>query len=290
MDAINSLVGGMRRAQATFDAAAQQLAAADLPTATNPDPTNPVAAAAADTGRRRRRSTRDDDGRGRHAPRHHGGVALGVQPLPRLDRPHPPERPTELVVVSRRAAALRGSRRSAGRCVAARPLCSITHQSACDRNSGWCVATITVLPDAARSVRISISAPWAFMSSPTNGSSTMRSAAGTDERDRERGLLAHAAAEPRRQVVGAIGELEPLHDLAARCLPIVDAVQAGDVLEVFPHAEIVVERRVVARVAERGTRVEVIPPRARRRAPTPLGRFDETRRSTPSRVDLPAPL
>ncbi|HEV7525105.1 MAG TPA: hypothetical protein VGP92_09070 [Acidimicrobiia bacterium] len=42
MDAINSLGTGARRAQATFDAAAQQLAAADLPTAKNPDPTNPV--------------------------------------------------------------------------------------------------------------------------------------------------------------------------------------------------------------------------------------------------------
>jgi hypothetical protein len=45
MDAINSLVGGMRQAQATFDGAAQQLAAADLPTAANPDPTNPFAPA-----------------------------------------------------------------------------------------------------------------------------------------------------------------------------------------------------------------------------------------------------
>jgi hypothetical protein len=42
MDAINSLVGGARSAQATFDAAAQQIAAADLPTGKNPDPTNPV--------------------------------------------------------------------------------------------------------------------------------------------------------------------------------------------------------------------------------------------------------
>lgn len=42
MDAINSLVAGTRRAQATFDAAAEQLAAADLPTAENPDPTNPA--------------------------------------------------------------------------------------------------------------------------------------------------------------------------------------------------------------------------------------------------------
>ncbi len=45
MDAINSLVGGMHRTQATFDGAAQQLAAADLPTASSPDPTNPISPA-----------------------------------------------------------------------------------------------------------------------------------------------------------------------------------------------------------------------------------------------------
>jgi hypothetical protein len=44
MDAINSLVGATRNAQATFDAAAEQIAAADLPiAATGPGPTNPAA-------------------------------------------------------------------------------------------------------------------------------------------------------------------------------------------------------------------------------------------------------
>jgi hypothetical protein len=43
MDAINSLIGATRNAQATFDAAAQEIARADLPTAANPAPTNPVA-------------------------------------------------------------------------------------------------------------------------------------------------------------------------------------------------------------------------------------------------------
>jgi hypothetical protein len=42
MDAINGLVGGLHQQQATFDAAAEQLAAADLPTANTPDPTNPA--------------------------------------------------------------------------------------------------------------------------------------------------------------------------------------------------------------------------------------------------------
>jgi hypothetical protein len=45
MDAINSLVAGMQRSQIAFDGAAQQLAGADLPTASNPDPTNPFSPA-----------------------------------------------------------------------------------------------------------------------------------------------------------------------------------------------------------------------------------------------------
>ena len=43
MDAINALVGGAQRAQATVDAAAEQLAAADLPTTPVPDATSPAA-------------------------------------------------------------------------------------------------------------------------------------------------------------------------------------------------------------------------------------------------------
>ena len=42
MDAINALVAGTQRAQATLDAAARQIAAADLPTSAAPDPTNPA--------------------------------------------------------------------------------------------------------------------------------------------------------------------------------------------------------------------------------------------------------
>jgi hypothetical protein len=45
MDAIDNLVSGSRRAQAIFDNAAQRLAAADLPTTQNPDPTNPASPA-----------------------------------------------------------------------------------------------------------------------------------------------------------------------------------------------------------------------------------------------------
>jgi hypothetical protein len=45
MDAINSLVAGMHRSQVAFDGAAQHLAGADLPTASNPDPTNPFSPA-----------------------------------------------------------------------------------------------------------------------------------------------------------------------------------------------------------------------------------------------------
>jgi len=41
VDAIGSLVAGTERAQATVDAAAQQIAQADLPTAAAPDVVNP---------------------------------------------------------------------------------------------------------------------------------------------------------------------------------------------------------------------------------------------------------
>ena len=43
VDAINALVGGAQRARATVDAAAEQLAAADLPTVPVPDATSPAA-------------------------------------------------------------------------------------------------------------------------------------------------------------------------------------------------------------------------------------------------------
>jgi hypothetical protein len=43
MDAINSLIGASRHAQATFDAAAQAIARADLPTAGSPADAHPVA-------------------------------------------------------------------------------------------------------------------------------------------------------------------------------------------------------------------------------------------------------
>jgi len=47
MDAINSLTVGSLRAEATFDAAAQQVAGAELPTTATPGPTSPVAGAPA---------------------------------------------------------------------------------------------------------------------------------------------------------------------------------------------------------------------------------------------------
>ncbi len=43
MDAINALIGGAQQARAAVDAAAQQIAASDLPTASAPDVTSPAA-------------------------------------------------------------------------------------------------------------------------------------------------------------------------------------------------------------------------------------------------------
>ena len=42
MDAIGALVSGLDAQQAVVNGAAEQLAAADLPTTANPDPTNPA--------------------------------------------------------------------------------------------------------------------------------------------------------------------------------------------------------------------------------------------------------
>jgi hypothetical protein len=42
VDAVNALVGGAQRAQATVDAAAEQVAAADLPTTPVPDAASPA--------------------------------------------------------------------------------------------------------------------------------------------------------------------------------------------------------------------------------------------------------
>lgn len=50
MDAINSLVAGQRREQAIVDAAAQQLARADLPTKAEPDIAEPAAPYPGGTG------------------------------------------------------------------------------------------------------------------------------------------------------------------------------------------------------------------------------------------------
>ena len=43
-------------------------------------------------------------------------------------------------------------------------------------------------------------------------------------------------------------------DIQVRRLPVVDPVEPGDVLEVLPHAEVVVQDRVVARIAQDGAR------------------------------------
>ena len=72
-----------------------------------------------------------------------------------------------------------------------------------------------------------------------------------DEGHGDRRLLAQPPAERRRQLVGPLGETEPIQQVGGRPLPFVVAVQAGDVLEVLAHAEIVVEDRLVAQVGDR---------------------------------------
>ena len=63
---------------------------------------------------------------------------------------------------------------------------------------------------------------------------------------RDRGLLAQAAAERGGDVVAACCEADLLEQFLGVFLPVGDAVQSSDELEVLPQRQIVVERRRVA--------------------------------------------
>ena len=54
-----------------------------------------------------------------------------------------------------------------------------------------------------------------------------------DQREHDRGLLAEAAAEARRQVVGPGVEVQEREQLVGRVGPALDAVESGDVLDVL---------------------------------------------------------
>ena len=73
---------------------------------------------------------------------------------------------------------------------------------------------------------------------------------GADEGKAHRGLLAQPAAERRRQLVGPFGQADCLEQLVGPRLPLLLAMQPGDVLEVFAHGEVVVEDRLVGEMRE----------------------------------------
>ena len=80
---------------------------------------------------------------------------------------------------------------------------------------------------------------------------------GADERERDGCLLAQTAAEAGGQVVRAVVEAERSEEIGCVLRLVVvaqtAAVHAGDVLEVLPDAEIVVERGRVGEVADGGS-------------------------------------
>ena len=76
------------------------------------------------------------------------------------------------------------------------------------------------------------------------------------ERHGDRRLLLEAAAERHRQVVDAGGETDHLDHVDRLLLPVLGAVEPGDVLEVLPDAEVVVEHRLVGQVRHGGPRLD----------------------------------
>ena len=106
----------------------------------------------------------------------------------------------------------------------------------------------------------------------------------------DRRLLAQAAAERDGQVVGPLVDAEVAEEVGGVLLPVVAAVQAGDVLEVLPDRQVLVEGRVVGDVADTAAR-------AAERAGVVAAELDDARRSGSSRpaairrnVVLPEPL
>ena len=60
------------------------------------------------------------------------------------------------------------------------------------------------------------------------------------------------AAEARGQVIGTVVEPEVVEEVGRVLLPVLVAVQPGDVLEVLPDRQVLVERRRVREVRQRG--------------------------------------
>ena len=90
------------------------------------------------------------------------------------------------------------------------------------------------------------------MSRPTNGSSMMTSDAGRTSATASAAFWRMPRLNFDGQVAGPAREAERLDEFAARGLPVVDAMKRGDVLEVLPDAEVVVEHGIVGCVAELG--------------------------------------
>ena len=111
--------------------------------------------------------------------------------------------------------------------------------------SSW-VATTSVAPRCEAASNSASSACLPGSSRPTNGSSTSSIWNGRTKAS----VIAAFWRRPRLNVVGMSSRRAVRPICSSRCfgvaLPVVDAVQAGDVLEVLPQRQVVVERRRVA--------------------------------------------
>ena len=162
----------------------------------------------------------------------------------RRDRTHPPP--------VRRPTRRKTSEGVAGPSWTTSPSRSATQRSTRSTKAGSWVATTIAAPSWWSSAKISRSASLPGASRPTKGSSTSRISKGRTRPERDRRLLAEAAAEPGRQVVGAVGEPDPLEQLVEVVGVGGDAVQRGDVGEVLADGEVVVEHGLVGQEAHRG--------------------------------------
>src|SRR5581483_11274521 len=109
---------------------------------------------------------------------------------------------------------------------------------------------------------------------------------GPGQAEGDRRLLPHALGEVGREVVDALVEPEAGDEVGGRALPVLHAVEAGDVLQVLFQAEVVVEDGLVTEVRRGAPGGQGAGP-----GPRTSPSLGSSRPATQaSSVDFPAPL
>ena len=131
------------------------------------------------------------------------------------------------------------------------PSRSATHRSTLFTKSSSWVATTREAPSRCTASSSSRSATFPVASRPTNGSSTSNTSNGRTNAS----VIAAFCRRPRLKRVGRSSARSYRPDMTEQIgralLPVFDAVQARRVLEVLPHAQVVVERRRVGQERRR---------------------------------------